>query len=379
MKRLFYRLPLLYLVWVCLIGVTFFWGYCWNWWGQAVLWDYLFQPICPPASDEARYPHNIDVLVSARYAPKGGFSIPSTRAMHYMTQKGTKVHHHLYDFEFNQIYQVNIPTDVSPVFITGQWILIENDRGNKVLLNIETSKQIIPTELTLESKLTEEIPHEVLTILQGEVSVYIKNGFLMVLPRPTDNLSTNGYLVRGNDNDHPTKAASQISEKFHTLSIESINLDSNRSHDGRFYYGAISYYRPHVTAAIYHSDSQTPTSISSLSNFGATGWAYGHQGVILQSGVPTFLIGGPSIVVGTPALFPIPQPILLLRQDSQYLPPDLQAQFAAQDALEARNKTIADSVMVFLMGATMGVIAFTARTHLHRHHAEQPVSPRRSF
>jgi len=93
----------------------------------------------------------------------------------------------------------------------------------------------------------------------------------------------------------------------------------------------------------------------------------------LQESTPTHLIGGPSYIIGTPSLFRVPQPILLLRQDPQYLPSDLQAQFAAQDALEIRNKQQADIVMVALMIATVGTIAFAICTHRHLAYRETPI------
>jgi hypothetical protein len=55
-----------------------YFGYCWGWWGrQSLLLQYLFQCNCPPASEEARYPQSVNVIVSAcrnagvRLAPSG--------------------------------------------------------------------------------------------------------------------------------------------------------------------------------------------------------------------------------------------------------------------------------------------------------------------
>jgi hypothetical protein len=43
-----------------------YFGYCWGWWGQSSLFlQYLFQCNCPPASEEARYSSQVDVIVSA--------------------------------------------------------------------------------------------------------------------------------------------------------------------------------------------------------------------------------------------------------------------------------------------------------------------------
>jgi hypothetical protein len=48
------------------LPLLMYYGYCWGLWGRSnLLLQYLFQCNCPPASEEARYPAQIDVLVSA--------------------------------------------------------------------------------------------------------------------------------------------------------------------------------------------------------------------------------------------------------------------------------------------------------------------------
>jgi hypothetical protein len=58
--------------------LLFYYGYCWGLWGRhSLLMQYLFQCTCPPASEEARYPKDVDVIVSAcrlvssRLSPSG--------------------------------------------------------------------------------------------------------------------------------------------------------------------------------------------------------------------------------------------------------------------------------------------------------------------
>jgi hypothetical protein len=53
---------------VLLLGLPllFYYGYCWGLWGRgSLLLQYLFQCTCPPASEEARYPEEVDVIVPA--------------------------------------------------------------------------------------------------------------------------------------------------------------------------------------------------------------------------------------------------------------------------------------------------------------------------
>jgi len=49
------NLILLYVLSTLFMGISFFGGYCWNWWAQTPLGQYLFQSLCPISSDEARY------------------------------------------------------------------------------------------------------------------------------------------------------------------------------------------------------------------------------------------------------------------------------------------------------------------------------------
>jgi len=52
---------------ILLLGLPLlYYGYCWGWWGrQSLLLQYLFQCNCPPASEEARYPEPVNVIIPA--------------------------------------------------------------------------------------------------------------------------------------------------------------------------------------------------------------------------------------------------------------------------------------------------------------------------
>jgi hypothetical protein len=48
------------------LPLLFYYGYCWGLWGRSsLLLQHLFQCGCPPASEEARYPDEVDVIVPA--------------------------------------------------------------------------------------------------------------------------------------------------------------------------------------------------------------------------------------------------------------------------------------------------------------------------
>jgi hypothetical protein len=371
MKRYAIPLPILYLLSIAIISFTFFWGYCWNWWGQAPLWQLLFQSVCPLASDEARYPQNVDVLVSARLSPNAGHPLPSGKYLFYsrVFGKPRQRTYYTYDFETRIHQQINFP-NISrnlSMYITDEWLLIEPSSSGSdsdleyFLVNVSSHQEIPLVEHRSKVDLAEEVPADILALLRASDTVYVTGGIILAISGRLGNPADQHHLIIGTGFIWALKYGQNIANHLHTYGITPIVVSSNFSADGAFYY-------PSSSQSIFSSDTDEAIVVGTVPNFTATGWAYRQQGIILRA-IPTSLLGGSSLIV----LFPIPQPILLLRQDLQYLPPDLQAQFAAQDALEARNKKEADMIMVILMAATMGSIAFTIRTHYRRARRETPV------
>lgn len=371
MKSIKVPLPVLYLLTFCLCPFTFFWGYCWNWW-QTPLLQYIFQNICPLESEESRYPNNIDVLVSGRYVPSNPLIVPGTSFLYYRTYPSNQPHDYLYNFESQTIREIRLPSEIeSPIFITGMWTLLDLEgpyslarEAKYVLLNIETQNQIPLIEIKTKTPPSEAISDRIITLLRQSDTIYIVNGFIIVLPQNIGDTTVPSYLIRGihNSPDIDMGASGTIESYLNTLGIRAINLNNNDSPDNSSYYDSFTDFpRTALRAAIYESDTKTAIVTSLIDNAVPVGWAYEQRGVILRSGITTYLIGGPSLAVGTPALFPVPQPILLLRQDPQYVSPDLQVQFAAQDALEQRNTLIGNIVMVGLIVLTFTTIVHTRR------------------
>jgi hypothetical protein len=382
MKRYSIPLPVLYLLSITIVGFTLFWGYCWNWWGQAPLWQLLFQSVCPLASDEARYPQNVDVLVSARLSPSAGHPLPSGKYLLYsrMVGENHEREYYTYDFEARTHQQFNpptIPRNLS-LYITDEWMLIQSqytrsyNDAEYFLVNVDSQQEIPLIEHRSRVDLAREIPADLIALLRASDTVYVKGASILGLPTPLGNSIDPHHLIIGTTFIGDLEYGQKIANHLHTYGITPIVVSSNFSPDGLFYHLASSY--DPSSDSIYATSTNEPIVVGSVPNFTATGWAYRQQGIILTA-IPTSLLGGSSLIV----LFPIPQPILLLRQNSQYLPPDLQAEFAAQDALEARNKILADIVMVVLIVASVGMGLLTARTHLHRRRAEKPVPPQGSY
>ena len=65
-KQRGYRFWIGCLTTLLILPILLYYGYCWGLWGRnSLLLQYLFQCSCPPASEEARYPDEMDVIISA--------------------------------------------------------------------------------------------------------------------------------------------------------------------------------------------------------------------------------------------------------------------------------------------------------------------------
>lgn len=79
-----------------------YYGYCWGLWGrQSLLLQYLFQCNCPPASEEARYPNSVDVIVSACHNDSSRLS-PSGRFLYVWENQDDPTSTYLLDLQTNE-------------------------------------------------------------------------------------------------------------------------------------------------------------------------------------------------------------------------------------------------------------------------------------
>ena len=82
-KRRGYRFWLSCLLLLLGLPLLFYHGYCWGLWGRSsLLLQYLFQCSCSPASEEARYPEQVDVIVPA--CRNGGINLSPTGRLLYV-------------------------------------------------------------------------------------------------------------------------------------------------------------------------------------------------------------------------------------------------------------------------------------------------------
>lgn len=118
-----------------------YYGYCWGWWGrQSLLLQYLLQCSCPIASEEARYPDEVDVIVSAcRNA--GIRRSPSGRLLYVRERQDGLTSTYLLDLQTYEKVKFALP-DGSNYFLTDDLVFLSLDYGGgEYILDRTTGKQ----------------------------------------------------------------------------------------------------------------------------------------------------------------------------------------------------------------------------------------------
>jgi hypothetical protein len=101
-----------------------YYGYCWGLWGRySLLLQYLFQCSCPPASEEARYPEQVDVIISACRQSYVELS-PSGRVLQVYEEKSEVASTYLLDLQSMQ--RIDAPNQSFSSFLTDDLGFVES-------------------------------------------------------------------------------------------------------------------------------------------------------------------------------------------------------------------------------------------------------------
>lgn len=353
------------------LGATLFWGYCWGWVPALPLVTFLFHPHCPDNSEESRYPTNVDVLVSSRYKPYARYSaylLPSGKKLLYDNGDNFT----LYDLETKSHQPIFFSEDVAPsavftghnsmlivaepLYMTDEWVLIKG-RRRWSMLNLETERIVRLETIKKEIHLADGIPADLEPLIQQAAAVYIVRGNLILVPTYLGDTSATPTIIEAFTRTPSLEDSENIATHLRELGIEPINPNSIYTPDRRFYFspadadsrGGLNAVAP----VIVDAQSNQPLVEFDGGNYEPMGWAAGQQGVVLQAAERTVL----GFVIWLFA--EVNHPILLLRQAPEYLTPDQQAAFAAQDAQEAEAKRDPNRVMALLTIATVTLLGFT--------------------
>jgi hypothetical protein len=108
-----------------------YYGYCWGVWGRSsLLLQYLFQCSCPPASEEARYPDEVDVIVpacsyvSSRLSPSGRLFLVSEKKNGIATE---------YLLDMQTLEKNTITNQPYPTFLTDDLWFVESGLEDTII------------------------------------------------------------------------------------------------------------------------------------------------------------------------------------------------------------------------------------------------------
>jgi hypothetical protein len=123
------------------LPLLLYFGYCWGVWGRHSLFlQYLFQCHCPSASEEARYPKQVDVVVPACGYVNSILS-PSGRLLYVRENNDKITSTYLLDLQTNQKITFTLP-EGSNYFLTDELLFLSLDYGGgEYILDRSTEKQ----------------------------------------------------------------------------------------------------------------------------------------------------------------------------------------------------------------------------------------------
>jgi hypothetical protein len=162
-------LPLIGSLMLC--GLAY-WTWCWGWWGQNRYLRYFLQCNCPAASEEARYPEEVDVLVSAcedpDLSPFGQLASPSGRYTIF-SKRGEQDVLYLYDRDTDSV-TVMPPRSINAFL--DEDLLVQNELDRSYALYNLAGQKLMPLNTVYISR-DALVPEPVLDILRRSAKIYL--------------------------------------------------------------------------------------------------------------------------------------------------------------------------------------------------------------
>jgi hypothetical protein len=309
------------------LPVLFYYGYCWGLWGRgSLLLQYLFQCSCPPASEEARYPQYVDVIVSAcRY--NSSILSPSGRLLYVLEEEpGIK-----------PTYLVNLQTDErtpfampegSNYFLTDSLIFHTLYGDEEYIWDITTGKKYpirrfanvrpeayVVGELNL-SILAEELREAKEIFLIDDDNVIALGTDFQKYPDRNFNILRSAFP--GSDANRAEQFLQQNKINYHYVS-DGFPI-STISPDGRFIASADGIFsletgqkivEGYFARGLFHPYSGK--------NFSVRGWTYDSTGAIYSKFLNPCLVEASFFLSDEPGcFFEVPQPLLKLKIPEAY-------------------------------------------------------------
>jgi hypothetical protein len=289
-----------------------YYGYCWGLWGrQSLLLQYLFQCNCPPASEEARYPEQVDVIVPACHQSYVELS-PSGRLLKVNQETSGFSSSYLLDLQTMQ----EVPAQSFSGFLTDDLWLVEKGLEDYII-NRTTGEQypIKIFRLWQDNSYVNEEPNLELLISalqQAEQIFFTQNNdtVVVLMPNHSKSFTFDRSDIPGGE---PNKVDRFLQENnISYQSVVSGFMNELVSPDGRFVAR---------TDGIYLIE--TGQKITEGYSLSVRGWIYDGSGVIYSHALGRCLLRVALPFTDDIGCFRrVPQPVLKLNVPEEYLLPE---------------------------------------------------------
>lgn len=321
-----------------LLGLTllFYFGYCWGIWGRnSLLLQYLFQCGCPLASEEARYPEYVDVIVPA-CKHRGSLLSPSGRLLHFRTKELWKSSSYLLDLQTME--NIDVTDQPFSTFLTDDLWFAESAYAGTLdtIFDRRTGKEypIQKFRYWREDSYANGEPNLELLVaaLRQAEQIYFtqtSNDTVVVLmpnflAKPDQNFIFSRSDIRGGEFNTRVEQFLQENNIVYETIPERIPYPNERiSPDGRFIARLDGIYlvgtgqkivEGYVVRGFYHPYSGK--------YFGVMGWTYDGTGVVYAKFISPCLIETNFFIYEETGCFiEVSQPVLKLNVPEEYLIP----------------------------------------------------------
>lgn len=323
---------------VLLVGLPLllYYGYCWGLWGRhSLLLQYFFQCSCPPTSEEARYPDEVDVIVSACHYTSSILS-PSGRFLYVQAVASSHVPGYFWDLRNDDKKPFFIPTGNTKDFLTDDLLFLSLEyghdyEGGEYILDRTTGKQYpiryfvylredayVNRKLNLDALADSLRAVKDIFLIGGHMIVALASDFRT---NPEHSFYIDRAAFPGYDENRAEQFLQQNKIEFH--SVPDRFPDEVLSSDGKFIGREDGIYLLETNQKIVegYSTSKYYRSYSGK-YFSVRGWTYDNSDVIYSKFLKPCLIEIELPVTDAVECYvAVPQPLLKLNVPEEYLLP----------------------------------------------------------
>jgi hypothetical protein len=319
---------------ILLLGspILLYYGYCWGWWGRSsLLLQYLFQCNCPPASEEARYPDEVDVIVSAcRY--ENSILSPSGRLLAVYEREPENASPYLLDLQTGEKIPPPLPEKSGVSFLTDNLLYVSLSYDEKYVLDRTTGNQYTIREFRNLRPGTYIAGDANLTLLADALreSKYVffreQNDSIVALDAGFPTTTENNFIIDrfGIPGENPDRTKQFLKE--YNIVYQTIPLafpEEVISPDRRFAARPDGIYLLETGQKIVEGYSATRFyRVYGGKYFDLRGWTYDSKAVIYSELSEPCVIETGFFIFDDPYCFiKVPQPVIKLKVPEAYLQP----------------------------------------------------------